>query len=151
LVLRLPLTSVVPGLPSKKRQNWEEHANQRLLAAKEAGDRERELRQLDTSILVLDGDLQAALAVRDAQPVLVSQADIDQGKLDFRSQFMYGTGNNGSKKSKNNGQPHDNRNGTDGLKHSGFRPRLSPNDYKSSVRQKQPDYALNNSKSNDLH
>ena len=76
------------GLPSKKRLNWEEHAQQRLLAAKEAGDRERELRQLDASILVLDGDLQAALAVRDTQPVLVSQADIDQGKLDFRSQFM---------------------------------------------------------------
>ena len=77
------------GLPSKKRLNWEEHALQRLLVAKEAGDRERELRQLDTSILVLDGDLQAALAVRDAQPVLVSQADIDQGKLDFRSQFVW--------------------------------------------------------------
>ena len=76
------------GLPSQKRLNWEEYAQQRLLAAKEAGDRERELRQLDASILVLDGDLQAALAVRDTQPVLVSQADIDQGKLDFRSQFM---------------------------------------------------------------
>ena len=76
------------SLPSQKRLNWEEHALQRLLVAKEAGDRERELRQLDTSILVLDGDLQAALAVRDTQPVLVSQADIDQGKLDFRSQFM---------------------------------------------------------------
>ena len=77
------------SLPSQKRLNWEEHALQRLLVAKEAGDRERELRQLDTSILVLDGDLQAALAVRDAQPVLVSQADIDQGKLDFRSQFVW--------------------------------------------------------------
>ena len=76
------------GLPSQKRLNWEEYAQQRLLAAKETGDRERELRQLDASILVLDGDLQAALAVRDDQPVLVSQADIDQGKLDFRSQFM---------------------------------------------------------------
>ena len=77
------------SLPSQKRLNWEEHALQRLLVAKEAGDRERELRQLDTSILVLDGDLQAALAVRDAQPVLVSQADIDQGKLDFRSHFVW--------------------------------------------------------------
>ena len=77
------------SLPSQKRLNWEEHALPRLLVAKEAGDRERELRQLDTSILVLDGDLQAALAVRDAQPVLVSQADIDQGKLDFRSQFVW--------------------------------------------------------------
>ena len=77
------------GLPSQKRLNWEEYAQQRLLAAKETGDRERELRQLDASILVLDGDLQAALAVRDAQPVLVSQADIDQGKLDFRSQFVW--------------------------------------------------------------
>ena len=77
------------SLPSQKRLNWEEYAQQRLLAAKEAGDRERELRQLDASILVLDGDLQAALAVRDTQPVLVSQADIDQGKLDFRSQFVW--------------------------------------------------------------
>ena len=76
------------GLPSRKRLDWEAYAHERLLAAKEAGDRERELQQLDASILVLDGDLQAALAVRDTQPVLATQADIDQGKLDFRSQFM---------------------------------------------------------------
>ena len=76
------------GLPSRKRLDWEAYAHERLLAAKEVGDRERELQQLDASILVLDGDLQAALAVRDTQPVLATQADIDQGKLDFRSQFM---------------------------------------------------------------
>ena len=75
------------GLPSRKRLDWQEHAHQRLLAAKEAGDLARAAQQLDASILVLDGDLQAALAERDAQPILVSQADIDQGRLAFRNQF----------------------------------------------------------------
>ena len=75
------------GLPSRKRLDWQEHAHQRLLAAKEAGDLARAAQQLGASILVLDGDLQAALAERDAQPILVSQADIDQGRLAFRNQF----------------------------------------------------------------
>lgn len=69
------------GLPSKKRQNWEEYANQRLLAAKEQGELEREAQEVEASIIVLDTDLKAAKAERDRQPVYPSAKEIEEGKL----------------------------------------------------------------------
>ena len=71
------------GLPSKKRQNWEEYANQRLLAAKEQGELEREAQEVEASIIVLDTDLKAAKAERDRQPVYPSAKEIKEGKASF--------------------------------------------------------------------
>ena len=71
------------GLPSKKRQNWEEYANQRLLAAKEQGELEREAQEVEASIIVLDTDLKAAKAERDRQPVYPSAKEIEEGKASF--------------------------------------------------------------------
>ena len=71
------------GLPSKKRQNWEEYANQRLLAAKEQGELEREAQEVEASIIVLDTDLKAAKAERDRQSVYPSAKEIEEGKASF--------------------------------------------------------------------
>jgi len=56
------------GEPSAVRIRYEREAGERLANAKQAGDDERESRQLDRSILDLSGDLKAALAERDRRP-----------------------------------------------------------------------------------
>ena len=56
------------GEPSRKRLDFEQEAANRLARAKEAGELERQSRQLDRSIIDLSGDLSAAKAERDRQP-----------------------------------------------------------------------------------
>ena len=76
------------GLPSKKRQNWEEYANQRLLAAKEQGELERQAQEVESTIIALDTDLKAALAERDGQRVYPSAETINAGKASFLSAYQ---------------------------------------------------------------
>ncbi len=52
------------GEPSRKRLDYEAEAAERLARAKEAGDLERQSRQIDCSIIDLSGDLEAAKAER---------------------------------------------------------------------------------------
>lgn len=68
------------GEASRKRQDFDQDAAERLARAKEAGELERQAVAVDRSILDLSGDLRAALAERDqAQrpPAAVSQAQRD--------------------------------------------------------------------------
>ena len=76
------------GLSSKKRQNWEEYANQRLLAAKEQGELERQAQEVESTIIALDTDLKAALAERDGQRVYPSAETINAGKASFLSAYQ---------------------------------------------------------------
>jgi len=73
------------GEPSDKRIQQEREASDRLVKAKEAGDLERESRQIDRSILDLSGDLKAAVAERDRKPEVVQA--VASGMADFRAQF----------------------------------------------------------------
>jgi hypothetical protein len=68
------------GEASRKRQDFDQDAAERLARAKEAGELERQAVAVDRSILDLSGDLRVALAERDqAQrpPAAVSQAQRD--------------------------------------------------------------------------
>ena len=75
------------GQPSDKRLQQEREIAERLAQAKEAGDLERQGRQLDRSILDLSGDLKAALAERDRQPAPEVRQAAVSGMADFRAQF----------------------------------------------------------------
>lgn len=55
------------GEPSRKRLDFEAEIADRLARAKEAGELERQVRQIDRSILDLSGDLEAAKRERDRQ------------------------------------------------------------------------------------
>lgn len=68
------------GEPSWKRLQQEREAAERLARAKEAGELERQSRQLERSVLDLTGDLGAAKAERDRQAAAA-------GKAAFRAQF----------------------------------------------------------------
>ena len=63
------------GQPSDKRIQQEREAVERLTKAKEAGELERQSRQLDRSIIDLSGDLSAAKAERDRPPVRAAGID----------------------------------------------------------------------------
>lgn len=68
------------GEASRKRQDFDQDAAERLARAKEAGELERQAVAVDRSILDLSGDLRAALAERDQvqrPPAPVSQAQQD--------------------------------------------------------------------------
>lgn len=58
-----------------------------LASAKEAGELERQSRQLDRSILDLSGDLEAAKRERDRQPAPEVKQAVAAGVADFRAQF----------------------------------------------------------------
>jgi ATP-dependent exoDNAse (exonuclease V) alpha subunit len=73
------------GEPSDKRIQQEREASDRIAKAKEAGQLERDSRQLDRSIIDLSGDLKAAIAERDRKPEVVQAAA--SGMADFRAQF----------------------------------------------------------------
>lgn len=73
------------GLASENRLRQELAANERLAKAREAGELERASRQLESSILDLTGDLQAARAERDRRAGAVQLAR--SGMADFRAQF----------------------------------------------------------------
>ena len=64
------------GKPSRKRLDFNQDAARRLAIAKEAGELEREGRQLDRSIIDLSGDLSAAKAERDRQPTTQAKPTI---------------------------------------------------------------------------
>lgn len=82
------------GQPSRKRLDFEQQAADRLAAAKEAGELERQGQVADRSILDLSGDLAAAIAQRDQ---LVAQRDahkqqafqqfMDSGRADVRAKY----------------------------------------------------------------
>lgn len=65
------------GEPSDKRIQQEREASDRLAKAKEAGQLERDSRQLDRSILDLSGDLASARAERDRQQTAAKPVGID--------------------------------------------------------------------------
>lgn len=75
------------GEPSDKRIQQERKASERLAKAKEAGELERQSRQIDRSILDLSGDLKAAIAERDRQPAPEVKQAAASGVADFRAQF----------------------------------------------------------------
>lgn len=77
------------GQPSRKRLDFEREAAQRLLAARDAGERERQSAALDRTILDLSGDLAAAIAERDrlVQQRQVVQAQAAVGVAGARARF----------------------------------------------------------------
>lgn len=88
------------GKPSRKRQDFDQEAAERLARAREAGELERQGQTLDRSIIDTTGDLRAALrerdqlqAERDHQQVQrpttppPSAVSIAAGMADFRAQF----------------------------------------------------------------
>lgn len=77
------------GQPSRKRLDFEREAADRLLAAKEAGELERQRRALDRTILDLSGDLSAAIAERDqlAKQRETAQAQAAVGMAEARARF----------------------------------------------------------------
>lgn len=81
------------GQPSRKRLDFEQLAADRLAAAREAGEMERQGQAADRSILDLSGDLAAAIARRDQvaaqeqQKRQVFQAQLDTGRADFRAKY----------------------------------------------------------------
>lgn len=81
------------GEPSRKRLDFEQQASDRLAAAKDAGELERQGQAADRSILDLSGDLTAAIARRDQvaaqeqQKRQVFQEQLDTGRADFRAKY----------------------------------------------------------------
>lgn len=77
------------GEASKKRIQFSLEAADRLLAAKEAGELERQGKALDRAILDLSGDLSAAIAERDqlAKQRETAQAQAAVGMADARARF----------------------------------------------------------------
>lgn len=81
------------GQPSRKRLDFEQQATDRLTAAKEAGDLERQGQAANRSIIDLSGDLSAAIARRDQvaaqeqQKRQVFQSQLDSGRADFRAKY----------------------------------------------------------------
>lgn len=81
------------GQPSRKRLDFEQQASDRLAAAKEAGELERQGQAADRSILDLSGDLTAAIVRRDQvaaqeqQKRQVFQEQLEIGRADFRAKY----------------------------------------------------------------
>jgi hypothetical protein len=75
------------GEPSRKRQEFEREAAERLGLAKAAGELERQSREADRSILDLSGDLNAAKAERDRQRVPDMKQIAAAGVAGIRVQF----------------------------------------------------------------
>lgn len=75
------------GEPSRKRQEFEREAAERLARAKAAGELERQSREADRSILDLSGDLNAAKAERDRQRVPDMKQIAAAGVAGIRAQF----------------------------------------------------------------
>lgn len=75
------------GEPSRKRQEFEREAAERLARAKAAGELERQGREADRSILDLSGDLNAAKAERDRQRVPDIKQIAAAGVAGIRAQF----------------------------------------------------------------
>lgn len=81
------------GQSSRKRLDFEQQAADRLTAAKQAGDLERQGQVADRSIIDLSGDLSAAIARRDQvaaqeqQKRQVFQSQLDSGRADFRAKY----------------------------------------------------------------
>jgi len=75
------------GEPSDKRIQQEREASDRLAKAKEAGELERQSRQIDRSILDLSGDLKAAIAERERQQVMPSPDVLRAGVAEARAKF----------------------------------------------------------------
>lgn len=75
------------GEPSRKRQDFEAEIADRLTRAKEAGELERQGRQIDRGILDLSGDLEAAKRERDRQPAPEVKQAAAAGVADFRAMF----------------------------------------------------------------
>ena len=75
------------GEPSRKRQEFEQEAAERLARAKAAGELERQSREADRSILDLSGDLNAAKAERDRQRVPDMKQIAAAGVAGIRAQF----------------------------------------------------------------
>ena len=73
------------GEPSRKRMDFEAEAADRLARAREAGELERQGRQIDRGILDLSGDLEAAR--RERQPAPEVKQAAAAGVADFRAQF----------------------------------------------------------------
>lgn len=80
------------GQTSDKRRHQEERqareVEERLIRAKEAGELERQSRQLESSVLDLSGDLKAAKAERDRQPTQEVRQAVAAGVADFRAQYQ---------------------------------------------------------------
>lgn len=68
------------GKPSRKRQDFEQEASERLARAREAGELERQGQALDRSILDLSGDLAAAKADRDQQQAAEASAALARAR-----------------------------------------------------------------------
>ena len=75
------------GEPSRKRLDFEAEVADRLTRAKEAGELERQGRQIDRGILDLSGDLEAARQERDRKPAAPSQDELRAGMEAARAQF----------------------------------------------------------------
>jgi ATP-dependent exoDNAse (exonuclease V) alpha subunit len=75
------------GEPSRKRMDFEAEVSDRLARAKEAGELERQGRQIDRGILDLSGDLEAAKRERDRQPAPEVKQAAAAGVADFRAMF----------------------------------------------------------------
>ena len=75
------------GEPSRKRMDFEAEIADRLARAKEAGELERQGRQIDRGILDLSGDLEAAKRERDRQPAPEVKQAAAAGVADFRAMF----------------------------------------------------------------
>ena len=75
------------GEPSRKRMDYEAEIADRLARAKEAGELERQGRQIDRGILDLSGDLEAAKRERDRQPAPEVKQAAAAGVADFRAMF----------------------------------------------------------------
>ena len=59
-----------------------------MTRAKEAGELDRQSRQLESSVLDLSGDLKAAKAERDRQPTQKVRQAVAAGVADFRAQYQ---------------------------------------------------------------
>lgn len=68
------------GEPSRKRQDWQRDAGERLAAAKALGEHERELAQVNASILDLSGNIAKAKAERVHEKM-------ETGMTDFMARF----------------------------------------------------------------
>lgn len=75
------------GEPSRKRLDFEAEVADRLNRAKEAGDLERQGRQIDRGILDLSGDLEAAKQERDRKAAPEVKQAAAAGVADFRAMF----------------------------------------------------------------
>ena len=75
------------GEPSRKRLDFEAEIADRLARAKEAGELERQAKEVERSIIDLSGDLEAAKRERDRQPAPEVRQAAAAGVAAFRAMF----------------------------------------------------------------